>query len=139
MTTATGAEVHFKDFTKQAKRVVFQIDGDQFEARSVLPVPVMQELIRVSKGLKTDDLGEETLLKVLSIFDLILLKPSADLFRSRVDSVDNPVDLTQVMDTMVWLMEIYGQRPTPPSSESLSGLPTETDGTISTAGVPSIV
>jgi hypothetical protein len=138
MTTPTGNEVHFKDFTKKAKRIVFQLDTDHMEARSVLPVPVMQELIRVSKGLQGDELGEETLGKVLSIFDLILLKDSAALFRSRVESVDNPVDLTQVMDVMVWLMEMYGQRPTTPSSDSSDGLPTGTDGTISTAGVPSI-
>ena len=138
MTTATGNEVRFKDFTKKAERIVFQLDDDQFEARSVLPVPVMQELIRVSKELQVDALGEDALVKVLSIFNLVLLGQSAELFRSRVESVDKPVDLTQVMDIMVWLMEMYGQRPTQPSSDSSDGLPSETGGTISTAGVPSI-
>lgn len=133
------SEVHFKDFTKEAPRVCFRIGSEDFDALPMLPIPVMQELIRASVGIQAKELGAEALDKVLQIFNLILVPESAVRFQARISSVDNPVDLTQVMDIMTWLMERYGKRPTQQSPESSNGFPTETGGMISTAGVPSSV
>lgn len=132
------SEIHFKDFTKKFVPIQFQVDDDYFAALPTLPVPTMQEVIRASKELRAEELGPDALDKVLALFDTILVVESRERFKARVSSLDKPVDLTQIMDIMVWLMEIYGKRPTQQSSDSSDGLPTETDGMISTAGVPAI-
>jgi len=132
-------EVSFKDFTKVLSRKYFRVGAEEFDALPTLPIPVMQELIRASTGLRGKDLGAEALDQVLGIFDSILVPESAQRFKARIASVTDPVDLTQVMDIMTWLMELYGKRPTQQSPESSSGLPTETDGMISTAGVSNTV
>lgn len=129
--------IDFKDFTKESSRKCFRIGTEDFDALRTLPIPVMQQLIRASTDLRNKDIGPEALDQVLGIFDMVLLPDDAVRFKARIASVDNPVDLTQVMDIMTWLMELYGKRPTQQSPDSSSGLPTGTDGTISTAGVPS--
>lgn len=132
--TTPAVEARFKDFSKKRERIVFRIDADDFEALSVLPIPVMQDLVAQAAGLKDQEVNETVLKDVLNIFNTILLPESAARFQSRVNSVDNPVDLAQVMDIMVWLMELYGQRPTQQSSDSSVGSPNGTDGTISMDG-----
>jgi hypothetical protein len=133
----TSTEVSFKDFTKAKKRVQFQIDEDVFEAPSVLPIPTMQELARVTDKLKTATSSDETLGQVIGIFDVILLEASAKRMRERVASKEEPVDIEQLTEIMLWLLEVYGLRPTTPSSPSSAGLPTETSGTPSMDGAPS--
>jgi hypothetical protein len=96
----------------------------------------MQVLIGQSNALQTKEATPETLNDVLNIFNTILVPESAVRFAERLKSMENPVDLTQVMEIMVWLMELYGRRPTPPPSDSSAGLPSESDGTTSTAGAP---
>lgn len=130
-------EVTFKDFTKAKKRVTFKIDDDVFEAPSVLPIPVMQELASSADKLKGNTSSGETLREVIGIFDAILLNNSAARLRERIASKEEPVDLTQLMDVMMWLLEVYGLRPTQPSSDSSAGLPDGTSGTPSTDGAPS--
>jgi hypothetical protein len=132
------SEIHFKDFSKVLTPIQFQVDSDYFSALPTLPIPVMQQLIQVSAELQGKTMGPEALTDVLGVFDIVLMEESRERFKARLQSTENPVSLTQVMDIMVWLMELYGKRPTQQSSDSSSGLPTETVGTISTAGVPSI-
>lgn len=134
-------EVVFKDFSKQRKRIVFRLGGQEFEALPALPVPVTQRLVQTAQSLKGSDADEKALTAVMGIFHEILQTESATRFSALVNAETTGgeiVDLSDTMDVMVWLMEVYGKRPTAESSESSSGLPTETDGTISTAGVPSI-
>lgn len=133
MTTA----VVFKDFTKAKKRVTFKIDDDEFEAPSVLPIPVMQELAGAADKLKSDVSSVETLREVIGIFDIILLDDSATLLRERISSKEAPVDLEQLIEIMLWLLEVYGLRPTQPSSDSSAGSPDATSGTPLEAGAPS--
>lgn len=131
-------DVAFKDFTKAKKQVRFRIDVDVFEAPSVLPIPVLQQLAGSADALKAGGASSaETLDQVIGIFDIILLDASAAKLRERIASKDNPVDLEQLMDIMLWLLEVYGLRPTQESSDSSAGLPTETSGTPSAAGAPS--
>ena len=132
------SDIHFKDFTKVPTPIQFQVDGDHFAALPTLPIPVMQRLIQASSDMEGKSAGPESLDQVLGIFDIILMEESRERFKARINSTEHPVSLTQVMDIMVWLMELYGRRPTQQSSDSSNGLPTETVGTISTAGVPSI-
>lgn len=135
-------EVVFKDFTKERKRVVFRLGSQEFEAFPVLPVPVTQRLVQTANSLKGAEADESALSAVLDIFNQVLRKESALRFASLINAEDensDVVDLIDVMDVMTWLMEVYGKRPTVVSSDSSAGLPTETDGTISTAGVSSTV
>ena len=135
-------EVVFKDFTKERKRVVFRLGSQEFEAFPVLPVPVTQRLVQTANSLKGAEADESALSAVLDIFNQVLRKESALRFASLINAEDensDVVDLIDVMDVMTWLMEVYGKRPTVASSDSSVGLPTETDGTISTAGVSSTV
>lgn len=132
--TTPPMEARFKDFSKKRVPIVFRIDNDDFQALSVLPVPVMQRLVSEASKLKDQEATETALADVLNIFNSVLYPDSAAKFQERVQSLDNPVDLNQVMDIMVWLMELYGQRPTQPSSDSSTGLPSGTDGTISVDG-----
>lgn len=133
----TATEVNFKDFTKAKKRVQFKIDEDTFEAPHVLPIPTMQELARVTDKLKTAKTDDETLEQVIGIFDVILLEESAKRMRERVASKEEPVDIEQLTDIMLWLLEVYSLRPTPASSPSSPGLLSETSGTPSADGAPS--
>lgn len=130
-------EVAFKDFTKAKKQVTFRIDVDVFEAPGVLPIPTMQELAGTADKLKSDMSSSETLSQVIGIFDVILLDASAARLKERISSKEQPVDLEQLMEIMLWLLEVYGLRPTQPSSDSSAGQPVETSGTPLTAGAPS--
>lgn len=131
-------DVNFKDFTKKKKRVEFKLDDDVFVAPSVLPVPVLQELAEAADGLKTAGASAgETLAKVVGVFDIILAEAPAARLRERIKSKDEPVDLEQITDIMLWLLEVYGLRPTEPSSDSSAGLPVATSGTPLEAGAPS--
>lgn len=134
-------EVVFKDFSKQRKRVVFRLGGQEFEALPALPVPVTQRLVQTAQSLKGSEADEKALDAVMGIFGEILRPESAARFSALLNNPDTDaeiVDLTDAMDVMTWLMEVFGKRPTLESSDSSNGLPTGTDGTISTAGVPSI-
>lgn len=135
-------EVVFKDFTKKRKRVFFTLAGQEFDALPALPVPVTQRLVQTANALKGSAADAQALTSVLNIFNEVLRKESAVRFAALLNAEneddENVVDLADAMDIMAWLMEHYGKRPTEVSSLSSDGLPTETDGTISTAGVPSV-
>lgn len=132
-------DVVYKDFTKPKKRVEFRIDEDLFEAPRVLPIPVMQELASTADRLKGNLSNAEQLQMVISIFDTILPDAAAARLRERISSKEEPVDLEQIMDIMLWLLEVYGLRPTQPSADSSAGQPAVTSGTPSAAGAPSVV
>jgi hypothetical protein len=131
-------EVAFKDFTKAKKRVEFKIDDDTFVAPKVLPIPVMQQLAQASDALKANESTADALDKIVNVFDIILIDSSATRMRERVASKDEPVDLSQLTDILMWLLEVYGLRPTQPSSDLSAGLPDGTSGTPLTAGAPSV-
>jgi hypothetical protein len=126
----------FKDFSKKREPVEFKIDDDLFVAPSILPIPTMQELAEVAESIKTETNNSELFKKVTGIFDAVLTDASAARFRERVASKEEPVDIEQLIDIMLWLLEEYGLRPTQPSSDSSAGAPSGTSGTLSTAGVP---
>lgn len=129
--------VRYRDFSAPSEPVRFKIDADVFEAPTVLPIPVMQELVGVADKLK--NLGEDpqALNALTEVFDTILTDASAKRFRERVASKEQPIGIQQIIDIMLWLLEVYGLRPTEPSSDSSSGHPDATSGTLSAVGAPS--
>lgn len=126
----------FKDFSKKKPPVEFQIDDDIFIAPSVLPVPTMQELASVAGSLKNETDNDKLFAEIANIFNVILTDASAVRFQERLRSKEEPIDVEQLVDIMMWLLEEYGLRPTQPSSSSSDGAPSETSGTPSTDGAP---
>ncbi len=132
-------DLKFKDFSVDEEPVRFKVGADTFEAPYALPLPVMAELGDLSKS--SDALSSsESIEKLLTIFDKILLEESATVFRQRVMSRDRPIGFKQLMDIFHWLLEVYGLRPTEPSSPSSTGLNdgggTSTDGAQQEASTP---
>jgi hypothetical protein len=131
--------VDIRDFTIKQKRLGFRLDDDVFYAYAILGMPLMQEMIQASKSLK-DLEGEEKFDGVVDIFDKLLYPESAVLFKKRLQSLgDNAVDVKrQLIPILHYLLEAYGVRPTQLSSDSSTGLSSETDGTTSTVGQPNV-
>lgn len=128
-------EVEIKDFTIRKKTIPFRIDNDVFHATAILSIPMMQNLVRVSRDLgemmKNDDYSAMEML-----FTELLLPPHGERFAQRLKSKDvDAIDVKrQVLPIMHYLLEQYGLRPTQLSSDSSAGLPSGTDGTSFTAG-----
>lgn len=128
----------FKDFSKKREPVEFQIDDDIFTAPSILPVPSMQELAEVANAIKIETDNAKLFQRITEVFDAVLTEASAKRFRQRVTSKEEPIDVEQLVDIMLWLLEEYGLRPTQPSSDSSNGALSVTSGTLSTAGAPAV-
>jgi hypothetical protein len=50
----------------------------------------------------------------------------------RLGDLENPIELEQASEVMIWLLEKYGLRPTQPSSNSADGSGNPASGTNST-------
>jgi hypothetical protein len=130
-------QVEIRDFTIKQKRVAFRIDNDIFEASAILGLPVMQDMVKMSKGIgdiaERED-GDYT--EIFSIFDQVLLPDSARRFRERAMSRgDEGIDVKrQLLPILHHLLEVFGLRPTQQSSDSSTGSPSGDDGITSTAG-----
>lgn len=127
--------VRFKDFSKKREPIVFTIDGDEFSAFPMIPVPVLQEVVQIQRG-KGDADKLDVVERGLRVLDLLLDGPSAERLRARMASRDlaEAVDFDQVSQIISWLMEVHTGRPTRPSSESSEPSPTGEPGQGSTPG-----
>ena len=67
--------------------------------------------------------------------DTVLLPESSVRFAKRMRSAEDPITGADLVETVNWLVgEVYGGRPTTPSSSSPDG--SSTTGTSSTDGAP---
>ncbi len=117
-----------KDFTRKRSKIEFQIDDDVFEASPAIPADILTDFVVQFAGVENLPALKrvEALTEVLSM----VLKPeSFERFAARKKDRDNPIDLEQINDIIVWLMEQYGQRPTRPSQVSSSGQSSPEPGT----------
>jgi hypothetical protein len=130
-------EVQIRDFTLKKKRIRFKIDKDLFEGYAILGLPLMQDLIKSAKSIKTA-VTDEKFDSVFEIFDKLLYPESAKRLRERSVALgDDALDVKQqVIPIMYFLLEEHGLRPTQPSSDSSTGSPSETDGITLTDGPP---
>lgn len=134
-TTPPQDEVEIKDFTIKEKRIKFKIDDDIFEATRILGLPLMQDLVKVTKTMsKMSESGDYS--AISAIFDELLLPHSAERFGERLKAKgDDAIDVkAQLLPVLYYLLEKFGLRPTQLSSESSTGSPDATDGTPSTDG-----
>lgn len=134
-------EVHFRDFTKKRVPIRFKIDDDIFECVPTLVIDDIQQIStllknRVSGDESTDVDIDETLAQMRTIYKLFLLAESYEIFHTRLSDRRNPIDTQQLLEIVMWIVELYTKRPTVPSSDSPNGSPTDDGGTDSTAGAP---
>jgi hypothetical protein len=127
-----------KDFTRKRERLTFRIDDDLFEATPALPGEVLVEFAKRFSDIDTVGLDQK-LDVVKEALGLVLLPDSHTLFSKRFADLENPIEYEQASEVMSWLMEVYGRRPTQPSSPSPTGQPSPESGTSSTDAAPQTV
>lgn len=109
-----------KDFSRKRKSIRFQVDDDVFEATPAIPAEVLTSF--AVKFSDVDNLPAVERVSVLTeVLEMVLKTESFKLFRVRMNDRDNPIELDQINEVIMWLMEQYGQRPTQPLSESQTG------------------
>jgi hypothetical protein len=117
-----------KDFTKKTEEKTFRIDGDVFQAARAIPAEILAEF-----ATKFSDVANTPTSSQFQVFaealDLVLLPESYELIRRRMKDKENPVELDQLSDIIVWLLGEYGLRPTQPLSSSLDGQHNQESGT----------
>lgn len=127
----TGADDGEKDFTRAHARITFRIDGDRFEAARALPGRTLTEFAKRFSAIGKMA-TEQQVDGILEALGLVLLPDSATRISKRLGDLENPVELEQAMEVMMWLLGKYGLRPTQPSSNSASGPALPEPGTNST-------
>lgn len=131
-------EVRFKDFSMSPEPVKFTLETDDFFAPPVLPIPVMQDLVKTIKMFKNMDTNDEekfdqTTDAMGQLFQIILLSESRERFMERFNSRGrDAIGLVRTQNILMWLLEVYGLRPTQGSSSSSDG---EVDGEIGTGSL----
>lgn len=127
--------VRFRDFSKKRTPVNFILDngtaeGERFECYPALALPSLQEITTIAEAMTAENATES----FAEFFRVVLQPESADRMENKLKDRMNPLDPEQANDVMSWLMEVYGLRPTQPSSDSSDGSPTGDAGTPSVAG-----
>lgn len=120
-----------KDFTRARERITFRIDGDLFEAARALPGKTLTQFAKRFQDVGATPMAEQ-LDVILDALALVLLPDSFAQFSKRFGDLEDPIELTQASDVMIWLLEKYGLRPTQPSSNSAAGSQSPASGTNST-------
>lgn len=122
-------------FTVAREPIELELGGDLFHAPSIVAPEILAEMLevlsQVASAMPTTTASPGDIKVVLKqamkllddVFGLILAPESADRFRTRLHSRDNPFDLfRELMPALEWLVEEYADRPTQPSPPSTTGL-----------------
>lgn len=127
-----GPDVEIVDFSYEPNPHPFRIGKDVFELPPEIPLGNIARVMTLARSMRSED-PEQLVENLLGFFDQVLLDEDAAVFRKRAQDKTNPIGFRQVMKLIPWVLEVYGLRPTPASSNS-STTP-EDAGTTSTAGV----
>lgn len=125
--------VEFKDFSRPERRVTFKVGGYDYEAMSRIPLGLALDLGKVARTFASAD-TEDKLAGLWQFFDAALLGDGGQKIQKQVYDKNDPLDTNQLIEIMNWLLEVYGLRPTEPSSNSSTG--SSESGTSSTDGAP---
>lgn len=117
-----------KSFSKPRKSIRFQIDDDVFHAAPAIPAETLVRLVSDWTNAQSEPLGAQYE-GFRDLIGLVLLPPSFERFSARMASREDPIEIDQVSDVIVWLLGEYGLRPTKPSSDLSDGLPSPASGT----------
>lgn len=122
-----------RDFSRSRQRNLFQIDDDVFEAAPALPAQALVDIAARFEDFHADAATVPDKVRAIQdLLGLMLLPEAMALFTKRMASPDAPIELDQAAEVAVWLLEVYGLRPTMPSSSSATGSPSPDTGTRST-------
>lgn len=124
--------VEIRDFSVADAMLQFRVGSDLFEALPDIPLTIIQQVSKLTNV--RQEMMERGVDAILEITDMFLTDESAALFRQRV--MEKKIGLRVFMNVIQWLLEEYGVRPTPPSSNSSAGSSDGETGTSSTDGVP---
>jgi len=127
-----------KDFSRDRKKIDFVIDGDQFDCVTAIPAKTLMEMTGDFQGMDEED-PVQSIKAMMVVLQKFLLPRSFELFERRMGDQENPIELPQVNDVIMWLMEQYGMRPTEQSSISVVGLQLPESGISSTGNTPDVV
>ncbi len=127
-----------KSFTRDRHPIEFEIDGEKFDAVQAIPADVLMDM---TNGFQNMDEGDTkaSINAMLTVLEKFLLPNSFRRFRERMGSQEQPIELPQVEEVVLWLMEQYGMRPTEQSSVSADGLQLPGSGTNLTGSTPDVV
>jgi hypothetical protein len=116
-----------KNLATPGKPHSFKIGEERYDCAHKLPAGVVRDLNRMRR---LDPESEEQTEMFFSLLDMILLPESAERFAARMRDPVNPIDMEDVSNTMIWIVEEYGDRPTtPPNGSSPSETPSVTTST----------
>jgi hypothetical protein len=128
--------VRWHDFSLSPEPVVFKVGDEEFECLPEIPLDSISDMAKLAQ---LTNAGDGQLGKIYDFFDGIMVPESAARFRQRgarpTPDAPNPrpIGLRHIMVILPWLMEVYGLRPTEPSSDVSTG--SDDDATSSTDGV----
>ena len=157
----TQPRPHTRDFSKKRAPVYFTIDDIRYDCFKALDLNQLAAFAGLTKNLgditkdfeneepESSDAAQhaaerstEAIDKIANLMKIVMKKASYLTFISRLRPSEEereaddfePIDHTQLLDIVRWLMEVYTGRPSKPSSTSSTGLETDDGGTSSTAG-----
>jgi len=128
-----------RNFTKERKKIEFQIDDDVFTAKSPIPAQTLIDFARQFTSLSMASSVEEQLAAFDAVLSLVLMPASLERFRVRMNDLDEPIAIDQVEEVITWLFEEYGMRPTELPSGSSDGQPSPESGTSLTENTQDVV
>jgi hypothetical protein len=128
-----------RNFTKERKKIEFQIDDDVFTAKSPIPAQTLIDFARQFTSLSMASSVEEQLAAFDAVLSLVLMPASLERFRVRMNDLDEPIAIDQVEEVITWLFEEYGMRPTELPSGSSDGQPSPESGMSLTENTQDVV
>jgi hypothetical protein len=118
----------FKDFSLSEEPVVFKIGDDDFPCHPEVSLDTLVELATLRSSNSDGVDIEAQMRRMHDFFDYVIADPGmGERFRERTavptkeKPNPKPIGMRHIVPIMQWLMEVYGLRPTQPSSESADG------------------
>lgn len=131
-------QVHMRDFSRKRRPVYFTISEVTYHCVKALPADELQEMMNRLRGSNVDDTN--AVARVIDVLQVCMIGDSHAALVTKIKTDrDDPIDLEQLGEIVEWLVEVYTNRPTKPSSGSSTGSPSDDGGTSSTAGAPLVV
>jgi hypothetical protein len=128
-----------RDFTRERKKIEFQVDDDVFTAKSPIPAQTLIDFAKQFASLSTAASVADQLAAFNAVLELVLMPASLEQFRRRMGDPEEPIAIEQVEEIITWLFEEYGMRPTELPSDSSDGQPSPASGTNSTENMQGVV
>lgn len=125
-----------KDFTRERKAIQFKIDDDTFDAKSPIPGQVLIDFAKKFSSMSEASTVDEQLTAFQAVLELVLMPASHTRFMERLADPENPIEIGQVEEIVMWLFEEYGLRPTEQGEPSVNGQPSRAAGPNSVVNLP---